>query len=91
MICCDILAPIDQIRQCNELAVSCQRSVPEPIPSTFEADGFDDAIGKAISIGGDSDVLAANSVKITVVSTWLRLFQEMRFESLPLCENGVIY
>ena len=37
---------------------SCQRTVPEAIICFLESDSFEDAIRKAVSIGGDSDTLA---------------------------------
>ena len=38
---------------------SCQRTVPQALEAFFESTGFEDAIRNAISIGGDSDTLAA--------------------------------
>jgi ADP-ribosylglycohydrolase len=55
----DISTPIDDIREYYEFNVTCQGSVPEAIRCFLEADGFEDAIRNAISIGGDSDTLAA--------------------------------
>jgi ADP-ribosylglycohydrolase len=37
---------------------SCQETVPEAIIAFLESDSFEDAIRKAVSIGGDSDTLA---------------------------------
>ena len=37
---------------------SCQRTVPEAIICFLESDSFEDAIRKAVSIGGDSDTVA---------------------------------
>lgn len=39
--------------------VSCQGSVPQAIEAFLESDSFEDAIRNAISIGGDSDTIAA--------------------------------
>ena len=38
---------------------SCQRTVPEAIIAFLESTDFEDAIRKAVSMGGDSDTLAA--------------------------------
>jgi len=38
--------------------VSCQGTVPQAITAFLESEGFEDAIRKAISLGGDSDTLA---------------------------------
>jgi ADP-ribosylglycohydrolase len=37
---------------------SCQETVPEAIIAFLESDSFEDAIRKAVSMGGDSDTLA---------------------------------
>lgn len=50
--------PIDVIRQSYEFDVSCQGSVPQAISAFLESHDFEDAVRKAISIGGDSDTIA---------------------------------
>ena len=55
----DISTPIDDIREGYEFDVTCQGSVPESIRCFYEADDFEDAIRNAVSLGGDSDTLAA--------------------------------
>jgi ADP-ribosylglycohydrolase len=49
---------LDEIRPGYTFDVSCQGSVPEAIIAFLESTGFEDAIRKAISIGGDSDTIA---------------------------------
>jgi len=49
---------LDKIRPTYNFDVSCQGSVPEAIIAFLESDSFEDAIRKAISIGGDSDTIA---------------------------------
>ena len=50
---------LEQIRPGYTFDVSCQGSVPQAIEAFLEAEGFEDAIRNAISLGGDSDTLAA--------------------------------
>ncbi len=50
---------LDDIRPDYEFDVSCQGSVPQALEAFFEADGFEDTIRNAVSIGGDSDTIAA--------------------------------
>ena len=50
---------LDEIRPYYEFDVSCQGSVPQALEAFFEADGFEDAVRCAVSIGGDSDTIAA--------------------------------
>jgi ADP-ribosylglycohydrolase len=38
--------------------VSCQGSVPQAIIAFLESTDFEDAVRKAVSIGGDSDTIA---------------------------------
>ena len=50
---------LDEIREEYSFDVSCQGSVPQALEAFFEAKSYEDAIRNAISIGGDSDTLAA--------------------------------
>ena len=50
---------LNDIRDIYKFDVSCQGSVPQAIVSFLESDGFEDTIRNAISIGGDSDTIAA--------------------------------
>ncbi len=50
---------LDDIRADYEFDVSCQGSVPQALEAFFESTDFEDAIRNAISIGGDSDTIAA--------------------------------
>lgn len=50
---------IDEIRPTYTFNESCQGTVPQAIISFLESNDFEDAIRNAISLGGDSDTLAA--------------------------------
>ena len=50
---------IDEIRPTYEFDPSCQGTVPQALAAFFESVSFEDAIRNAISIGGDSDTIAA--------------------------------
>ncbi len=54
----DLQRSLAAIRPTYRLHVSCQQSVPEAIVAFLEAQGFEDAIRNAVSLGGDSDTLA---------------------------------
>jgi ADP-ribosylglycohydrolase len=54
----DLDTTLDEIRPKYEFQVSCQKSVPQAIRAFLESDNFEDAVRKAISLGGDSDTLA---------------------------------
>ncbi|WP_274968775.1 ADP-ribosylglycohydrolase family protein [Succinimonas amylolytica] len=50
---------LDEIRPEYGFDVTCQGSVPQAFMAFFEASGFEDAVRNAVSIGGDSDTIAA--------------------------------
>lgn len=50
---------LDEIREEYQFDVSCQGSVPQAIEAFLESTSFEDAIRNAVSIGGDSDTIAA--------------------------------
>lgn len=50
---------LDEIRPDYEFDVTCQGSVPQAIVAFLESENFEDAIRNAVSIGGDSDTIAA--------------------------------
>jgi type I restriction enzyme M protein len=50
---------LNEIRDSYRFDESCQGSVPQAITAFLESADFEDAIRNAISIGGDSDTLAA--------------------------------
>ena len=50
---------LDEIRGEYVFSETCQNSVPQAFEAFFESTGFEDAIRNAISIGGDSDTVAA--------------------------------
>ncbi len=50
---------LDEIRESYQFNETCQNSVPQALEAFFESTDFEDAIRNAISIGGDSDTIAA--------------------------------
>ena len=67
---------LDEIRADYEFDSSCQGSVPQAIEAFLESDSFEDAIRNAVSIGGDSDTIAAMAGSIAEafygVPDWLK-------------------
>ncbi len=55
----DLSGTLDQIRPTYRFDVSCQGSVPQAILAFLESTDYEDAIRNAVSIGGDSDTIAA--------------------------------
>ena len=55
----DLSRTVDEIRPGYSFDVTCQRTVPEALTCALESVSFEDAVRNAISLGGDSDTLAA--------------------------------
>lgn len=55
----DLSRTLDDIRPTYQFNESCQETVPQAITAFLESTDFEDAIRNAISLGGDSDTLAA--------------------------------
>ncbi len=55
----DLDFTLEEKRNLHGTGISCQDYVPQAFLSFFESKNFEDAIRNAISIGGDSDTVAA--------------------------------
>lgn len=54
----DLHQTIDEIRPWYRFDETCQGSVPQAIIAFLESNDYEDAVRKAVSLGGDSDTLA---------------------------------
>ena len=50
---------MDEIRPTYHFDETCQKTVPPAFIAFLESEDFEDAIRKAVSLGGDADTLAA--------------------------------
>ncbi|PTQ84935.1 ADP-ribosylglycohydrolase [Trichococcus patagoniensis] len=50
---------LDDIRNSYSFSTDCRETVPQAITSFLESTSFEDAVRNAVSLGGDSDTLAA--------------------------------
>lgn len=55
----DLSRTCDEIRPTYHHVESCQQTVPEAITAFLEGESFEDVLRTAVSLGGDSDTLAA--------------------------------
>jgi len=55
----DLNFRIDEIRPAYAFELSCAGTVPPAVRAVLEAEGFEEAVRLAVSLGGDSDTLAA--------------------------------
>lgn len=54
----DLSVTLDDLRPTYKFNETCQGTVPQAITAFLESQDFEDAIRKAVSLGGDSDTLA---------------------------------
>ncbi len=55
----DINTTLDELRKKHRHDESCQDSMPKALVSFFEGDSYEDVVRNAVSLGGDTDTLAA--------------------------------
>ena len=68
--------------------VSCQGSVPQAIEAFLESTDYEDAIRNAISIGGDSDTIAAMAGGIA--EAFWGIPDGIRNECLPFLDESLV-
>ena len=79
---------LDEIRPFYDFDESCQGTVPQALEAFFEATDFEDAIRNAISIGGDSDTLAA--ITGSVAEAYYGVPEQIRKEALSYLEPELL-
>ncbi len=55
----DLSESLEELRMRHEHVESCQDSLPKALVSFFEGDSYEDVVRNAVSLGGDTDTLAA--------------------------------
>ena len=55
----DFSKTVDELRPLHEHVEWCQDSLPKALVSFFEGDSYEDVVRNAVSLGGDTDTLAA--------------------------------
>ncbi|MBQ2096478.1 MAG: ADP-ribosylglycohydrolase family protein, partial [Firmicutes bacterium] len=64
---------------------SCQGSCPQAIEAFLEGDSFEDVIRKAISVGGDSDTIAAMAGAIA--EAYYGVPEELRWKAYEVLQD----
>ena len=81
----DLNRTTDEIRPAYVFETACDKSVPESIICFLESESFEDAVIRAISLGGDTDTMGCMAGNIAaasmVVPSELATFA---YEKLPL-------
>ncbi|MCD8329963.1 MAG: ADP-ribosylglycohydrolase family protein [Lachnospiraceae bacterium] len=85
----DLSRTLDEIRPTYQLDATCQNTVPEALIAFLESTDFEDAIRNAISLGGDSDTLAAITGSIAEaaygIPAWIKE-KAISYLDEPLCD-----
>ncbi|MDD6190728.1 MAG: ADP-ribosylglycohydrolase family protein [Firmicutes bacterium] len=79
---------LDDIRDTYEFDVSCQGSVPQAIEAFLEADSFEDTIRNAVSLGGDSDTIAA--IAGTIAEAYFGVPESLRAGAYDFLDENLI-
>lgn len=79
---------LDEIRPNYRFNESCQETVPEAIIAFFESVDFEDAIRNAISLGGDSDTLAAITGSIAEAAYGIP--KDIKEKALLILDEGLL-
>lgn len=79
---------LDEIRPTYRFNEICQDTVPQAIEAFLESNGFEDAIRNAISIGGDSDTLAA--ITGSIAEAFYGVPKDIKKEALSYLDDTLL-
>lgn len=79
---------LDEIREDYDFYEICQKSVPQAFEAFFESTSFEDAIRNAISIGGDSDTIAA--IAGSIAEAYYGADEEMKETALSYLDDYLL-
>ena len=84
----DTSTSVEELQKTYEYNETCQRTVPEAFRCFYEATDFEDAIRNAISIGGDSDTVAA--ITGSMAEAKWGVPEEIRKEALARLDEDLV-
>lgn len=79
---------LDEIRPTYDYEITCQKSVPQAIKAFLEAESFEDTIRNAISIGGDSDTVAA--IAGSIAEAYYEIDEEIKETALSYLDDYLL-
>lgn len=79
---------LDDIRPTYRFFSACQNSVPQAIVAFLESTSFEDAIRNAISIGGDSDTIAA--IAGSIAEAYYGIPNDIRAKALTYLDKRLL-
>ena len=80
----DLSRTLDEIRPTYHFDVSCQGSVPEAIIAFYDSGNYEDAVRKAVSLGGDSDTIACMAGAIA--EAYYGMPEDLRAEAIQILD-----
>lgn len=78
---------LGEIRDTYEFNITCRGSVPQALEAFFESKSFEDAIRNAISIGGDSDTIAA--ITGSIAATYYGVPKKLKRKALSFFDKNL--
>jgi|GEM_PF-128609 len=79
---------IDAIRNEYSFDETCQKTVPQAIRCFIESEGFEDAIRIAVSLGGDSDTIAA--ITGSIAEAYYGIPEDMKDRALSYLDEELL-
>lgn len=79
---------LDEIRFTYQFNETCQGTVPQALMAFFESSDFEDAVRNAISIGGDSDTLAA--ITGSIAEAYYGIPDDLRRQALTYLDSRLL-
>ena len=79
---------LEDIRENYGFNETCQNTVPQALEAFFESTSFEDAIRNAVSIGGDSDTLAA--ITGGVAEAYYGVPKNIKQQALTYLDNNLL-
>lgn len=84
----DIDFTLDEIREDYDFYEICQKTVPQAFEAFFESTSFEDAIRNAVSIGGDSDTIAA--ITGSIAEAFYGVDEDIKETALSYLDNYLL-
>ena len=84
----DIDFTLDEIREDYDFYEICQKTVPQAFEAFFESTSFEDAIRNAVSIGGDSDTIAA--ITGSIAEAFYGVDEDIKETALKYLDNYLL-
>lgn len=84
----DFSKTLDEIRPDYSFDETCQGTVPVALQVFFEAESFEDTLRKAVSMGGDSDTLAA--IACSIAEGFYPIPKEIRERALAKLDKPLL-